>query len=119
MRLDVPLWNDLFPSMLPGWKAEKTPGGYMMISPRAGGRGAIRGFATRISCEVRPQDPGGREGRGGGGATRITVPWEGVAAGTRDPPVSTDAEPQSVPAQVSVVLVEETKVMLRDWYSFL
>ena len=47
----------------PGWKAEKTPGGYMMISPRAAtdpeGGG---GFATRISSTVRPQDPGGGGG---------------------------------------------------------
>ena len=30
-----PTLDDTFPFMLPGWKAEKTPGGYMMISPRA------------------------------------------------------------------------------------
>ena len=31
-----PTLDDTFPPfMLPGWKAEKTPGGYMMISPRA------------------------------------------------------------------------------------
>ena len=29
-----PTLDDTFPFMLPGWKAEKTPGGYMMISPR-------------------------------------------------------------------------------------
>ena len=27
--------HDMFPFMLPGWKQEKTPGGYVMISPRA------------------------------------------------------------------------------------
>ena len=48
--------------------------------------------------------------RTSGDATRITVPREGVAAGTRDPSVSTDVGPQSVPARVSVVLVEETGV---------
>ena len=31
-----PTLDDTFPFVLPGWKAEKTPGGYMMISPRAG-----------------------------------------------------------------------------------
>ena len=29
-----PTLDDLFPFMLPGWKAEKTAGGYAMISPR-------------------------------------------------------------------------------------
>ena len=49
-------------------------------------------------------------GGGGGGATWITVPQEGVAAWTRDPSVSTDVGPQSVPEWVSVVLAEETGV---------
>ena len=30
-----PTLDDTFPFMLPGWKTEKTLGGYMMISPRA------------------------------------------------------------------------------------
>ena len=30
-----PTLDDTFPFMLPGWKAEKTPGGYVMISPQA------------------------------------------------------------------------------------
>ena len=30
-----PTLDDTYPFMLPGWKAEKTPGGYMMISPQA------------------------------------------------------------------------------------
>ena len=29
-----PTLDDTFPFMLPGWKAEKTPGGYVMISAR-------------------------------------------------------------------------------------
>ena len=29
-----PTFNETFPFMLPGWKAEKTPGGYIIISPR-------------------------------------------------------------------------------------
>ena len=62
-----------FPFILPGWKAEKTQTGYLMISPkmatdrrRAGKRRLIRreGFASRISKNARPHDPGG------GGTTR-------------------------------------------------
>ena len=30
-----PVLDESFPFMLPGWRAEKTPGGYIMISPRA------------------------------------------------------------------------------------
>ena len=29
-----PTLDETFPFMLPGWKAEKTPGGYIMIAPR-------------------------------------------------------------------------------------
>ena len=29
-----PTLDETFPFMLPGWKAEKTPGAYIMISPR-------------------------------------------------------------------------------------
>ena len=29
-----PTLDESFPSMLPGWRAESTPGGYLMISPR-------------------------------------------------------------------------------------
>ena len=60
-------------------------------------------------------------GRGGGGGlppgsvvmfdprtAQIAAPWEGVAAWTGAPPLSPKAVPQSVPARVSVVLVEET-----------
>ena len=45
---------------------------------------------------------------GGGGTAQITAPREGVAAWTGAPPLSPKAVPQSVPARVSVVLVEET-----------
>ena len=41
-----PALDESFPFMLPGWRAESTPGG--------GG-----GVATQISSNVRPQDPGG------------------------------------------------------------
>ena len=56
------------PYMLPGWKAEKTTNGYLMISPkmasdrRAGGKRKLirgEGFASRISKNARPHDPGG------------------------------------------------------------
>ena len=29
-----PTLDETFPFLLPGWKAEKMPGGYIMISPR-------------------------------------------------------------------------------------
>ena len=29
-----PALDESFPFMLPGWRAEKTPGGFVMISPR-------------------------------------------------------------------------------------
>ena len=53
-----------FPFILPGWKAEKTSTGYLMISPKmatGGKRRLIRreGFASRISKNARPHDPGG------------------------------------------------------------
>ena len=56
------------PFMLPGWRAEKTPGGFIMIPPRVAmdrrrteKRRLIRGegFASRVSGHVQPQDPGG------------------------------------------------------------
>ena len=48
--------------------------------------------------------------RGGGGVQHGSpFPGKKVAAWTRDPSVSTDVGPQSVPARVSVVLVEETR----------
>ena len=39
---------------------------------------ALQLFATRISSNVRPQDPGG----GGGGTSQIAVPREGVVVRT-------------------------------------
>ena len=61
-----------FPFILPGWKAEKTQTGYLMISPKmasGGKRRLIRreGFASRISRNARPHDPGG-------GTIRYPVP---------------------------------------------
>ena len=72
-----------------------------------------RFIAGHSSCELRRHldsvPPGSVvmfDPRTPGGATRITVLRKGVAAWTRDPSVSTDVGPQSVPARVSVVLVE-------------
>ena len=104
--------DDTFPFMLPGWKAENTPGDYVMISPRAaaerrraenGPGGGGGGFAAQISGKVRPQDPGG-------GAARIAVPWEAVDMETRNASMSSVVGPQSVPSRISVVMVEETEV---------
>ena len=68
-----PTLDDTFPFMLPGWKAEKTPGGYVMII-RVHSQikymvamilainvfvQNVMKYATRISSKVRPQDPGG------------------------------------------------------------
>ena len=52
-----------------------------------------------------PADPAGVVAVG---VAQITAPREGVAAWTGAPPLSPKAVPQSVPARVSVVLVEET-----------
>ena len=58
-----PTLNVTFPFILPGWKAEKTSTGYLMISPKmAGGKRRLirrEGFASRISKNARPHDPGG------------------------------------------------------------
>ena len=100
-----PTLDDSFPFMLPGWWAEKVAGGYAMISPRQQRSVAKRKTATDpggISNNVKPQDPGG------GGATRIAAPRDGVAVWTGTPPLPARVVPQSVPVRVSVVLVEDT-----------
>ena len=58
------------------------------------------GFVTRISSNIRPQDPGG-------GAARLAA-----SPGTREdgPCELSVVEPQSAPSRISVVLVEEAKV---------
>ena len=63
-----PTLDVTFPFILPGWKAEKTPTGYLMISPKTGGKRRLirrEGFASRISKSDRPHDPGGGGGRVG------------------------------------------------------
>ena len=62
-----PTLDVTFPFILPGWKAEKTQTGFLMISPRmatdrrlGGKRRLIRreGFASRISKNTRPRGGG-------------------------------------------------------------
>ena len=74
-----PALDESFPFMLPGWRAEKTPGGFIMIhlgwrrivvgrkmatDPRGGGGGFAAGSVVRFD----PRIPGG------GGAGRIAAP---------------------------------------------
>ena len=63
-----PNLDESFPFLQPGWRTEKTPGGFIMIPPRGDNgppagrkRRLIRegGFASRVSGHVRPRDPGG------------------------------------------------------------
>ena len=67
-----PTLDVTFRFILPGWKAEKTQTGFLMISPKmatdGGKRRLIRkeGFVSQISKNTRPHDPGG--GGGGGGS---------------------------------------------------
>ena len=71
-----PTLDVTFPFILPGWKAEKTSTGYLMISPKmATDRRLIRreGFASRISKNARPHNPGG-----GGGGGRLGPPTLGM-----------------------------------------
>ena len=69
-----PTLDVTFPFILPGWNAKKTSTGYLMISS-GGKRRLIRreGFASRISKNARPHDPGGG-GLWGGGTIRYPVP---------------------------------------------
>ena len=87
-----------------GWLCDDFTPGSSGASP-SGKQRLIRegGFATQISNDVRPQDPGG-----GGGATRIAAPRDGAVVWTGAPPLPARVVPQSVPVRVSVVLVEET-----------
>ena len=69
-----------------------------------GKRRLIRGegFATRISSNVRPQDPGG-------GAPTIAAPWGVMNIEVTDAPELSVGGPPSVPSRISVVLVQEAK----------
>ena len=99
-----PTMDKSFLFMLPGWRAESTPGGFWKFSPRMGGGPSSagkwsliqgEGFVTRISSNIRPQDPGG-------GAARLAAPRELVKMDVMNSPVSV-VEPQSVPSRISVV----------------
>ena len=61
------------------------------------------GFVTRISSNIRPQDPGG-------GAARVASPPKLVKMDVMNSPDVSVVEPQSVPSRISVVLAEEVKV---------
>ena len=98
-----PVLDKSFPFMLPGWRAEKTPGGYIMISPRVAAERHRAENGDWISSKIGPQDPGG-------GATRIAAPRGVVDMEVTSSPMSSVVEPQSVPSRILVVLVEETKV---------
>ena len=69
-----------------------------------GRRSLIRGegFVTRISSNIRPQDPGG-------GAAWLATPREREKMDVLNSPDVSVVEPQSVPTRISVVLVEEAK----------
>ena len=66
-----PNLDESFPFMQPGWRTEKTLGGFIMIPPRVAmdrrraensgrpGRGGGGGLVSRVSGHVRPRDPGG------------------------------------------------------------
>ena len=60
-----PALDGLFPFMLPGLSPESTLGGF--ITCGGGAASNVKGFATRISSNVRPQDFGG-------GAPTMAVP---------------------------------------------
>ena len=59
-----PTLDVTFPFILPGWKAEKTQTGFLMISPKMA-TDWKEGFVSRISKNTRPHDPGGGGGRFG------------------------------------------------------
>ena len=79
-----PALDESFPFMLPGWRAEKTPRGFVMVSPRSvvarkTSTDLGEGFTTRISSNVRPQDPGG-------GALMIAAPRRMMDVDVSDTP---------------------------------
>ena len=60
------------------------------------------GFVTRISSNIRPQDPGA-------GAAWLATTREREKMEVLNSPDVSVVEPQSVPTRISVVLVEEAK----------
>ena len=95
-----PTLDVTFPFILPGWKAEKTPTGYLMISPKMATdcRRAEnedwsegRGSPLRSVKMPDPTIPGG-----GGGAIRCPIPMMNNRNGHEYKPVwKTDADPFS------------------------
>ena len=84
-----PALDESFPFMLPVWRAETTPGGFIMISPR-------------ISNKIQPQNPGG-------GAPKIAAPRGVMIIEATSSPELSVGGPQSVPLRISMVFVEEAK----------
>ena len=94
-----PTLDVTFPFILPGWKAEKTSTGYLMISPKMvtdGKRRLIRreGFASRISNNARPHDPGG------GGTIRYPVP-QNAMMNVRKSPMDMNTNRYEKPVQAT------------------
>ena len=104
-----PTLNVSFPFILPGWKAEKTSTGYLMISPKmatdrrraenedlSGGRGSPLG-------SVRMLDP--TTGGGGGGATGFPNPRNvmkmDITKSPRDIVENRNVKPMQVSSQVA------------------
>ena len=54
-----PTLDDTFPSMLPGWKVEKTPGGWLYddFTPGGGGATPFPGKELLQGLEIRPCRP--------------------------------------------------------------
>ena len=103
-----PMLDVTFPFILPGWKAEKTSTGYMMISPkmatdRRKKRRLIRreGFASRISMNARPHDPGG------GGTTRSPDPQNARKMNLRKSPMDMNKNRYMKLMQVSSQVAEK------------
>ena len=59
-----PTLDETFPFMLPGWKAEKTPGGYIMISPRVAAEMRSASRVVRRAASVAAVTDFGGTGRG-------------------------------------------------------
>ena len=103
-----PTLDVTFPFIFPGWKAEKTPTGYLMISPKTGRKtktdpegGGGGGFASRISNKDRPHDPGG-----GMGIIRCPTSQDDM---TRNLPMDTNTDRYGKPVHTPVEGAEMAK----------